>query len=177
MAKIYNSIQRPLTSADMMPVPIQWNPMSDDWKQWIDSHQVYNDAEYLECDKETLDIMKALHDRILSFGGDEVCMTAFNDDDEIILSRGQFFYGKSRLHKGEPQQCHYNSAKLWYENRGRCNIATGYALSKDGLWRSHSWVVVPKPRSIQIVETTVKRVAYFGVVLNDEECEKFLFTV
>lgn len=60
-------------------------------------------------------------------------------------------------------------------NQGRCSIATGYALSEDGLWRSHSWVIQPMKRTVRVWETTVKRVAYFGVVLTDEECEQFWY--
>lgn len=71
-------------------------------------------------------------------------------------------------------QCHYNSARLWYKNKDRCFIATGYALSEDGLWRCHSWVVQPMARTVRVWETTVKRVAYFGVVLTSEECEDFV---
>ena len=50
----------------------------------------------------------------------------------------------------------------------------GYALSEDGLWRCHSWVVQPMARTVRVWETTVKRVAYFGVVLTSEECEDFV---
>lgn len=39
--KGWNSL-KPITVPDQMPAPIHWNPMSDDWKRWIDSHQVYN---------------------------------------------------------------------------------------------------------------------------------------
>ena len=39
--KGWNSL-KPITAPDQMPAPIHWNPMSDDWKRWIDSHQVYN---------------------------------------------------------------------------------------------------------------------------------------
>ena len=63
---------------------------------------------------------------------------------------------------------------LWYKNKDRCFIATGYALSEDGLWRCHSWVVQPMARTVRVWETTVKRVAYFGVVLTSEECEDFV---
>ena len=50
-------------------------------------------------------------------------------------------------------------------------------LSEDGLWRQHSWVVQPMTRTVKVWETTVERVAYFGVVLNDEECQEFFDTV
>lgn len=75
--KGWNSL-KPITAPDQMPAPIHWNPMSDDWKQWMDSHQVYNSKSRFS--KEMLDAMKALHDKILSFGGDEVCMTAYDED-------------------------------------------------------------------------------------------------
>ena len=91
-----------------------------------------------------------------------------------ILERGRFFCGSSYMRKGQDCQCHYNSARLWYKNKDRCFIATGYALSEDGLWRCHSWVVQPMARTVRVWETTVKRVAYFGVVLTSEECENFV---
>ena len=168
--KGWNSL-KPITAPDQMSAPIHWNPMSDDWKKWIDSHQVYNAESRFS--KETLDAMKALHDRILSFGGDEVCMTAFDEDAAKTLSRGRFFYGSSYMRKGQPSQCHSNSAGLWHANRGHCSIATGYALSEDGLWRCHSWVVQPRTRTMRVWETTVKRVAYFGFIMNDAECQEF----
>lgn len=101
-------------------------------------------------------------------------MTAYDEDAVKALSRGQFFYGSSYMRKGQPSQCHANSAYLWDANRGYCSIATGYALSEDGLWRCHSWVVQPRSRTMRIWETTVKRVAYFGFVMNDTECQEFL---
>ena len=42
---------------------------------------------------------------------------------------------------------------------------TGYALSDDGLWRSHSWVVTDEV----LYETTVARELYFGIELEEEE--------
>ena len=146
--------------------------MNEDWKTRLTKSQIYNTSSGF--DAQTLKAMKELHDKILTFGGDEVCMTQFDEDTPKILERGQFFYGSSYMRKGQACQCHYNSARLWYENKDRCFIATGYALSEDGLWRCHSWVVQPMPRTIRVWETAVKRVAYFGVVLTNEECEKFV---
>ena len=54
--KGWNSL-KPITAPDQMPAPIHWNPMSDDWKQWMDSHQVYNGESRFS--KEMLDAMKA----------------------------------------------------------------------------------------------------------------------
>lgn len=47
-------------------------------------------------------------------------------------------------------------------------------LLNQWLWRCHSWVVQPMARTVRVWETTVKRVAYFGVVLTSEECEDFV---
>ena len=172
MAGSWNRKGHPIIMAEQMKHPIQWNPMKDEWKAWVNKNQVYNGTSHF--DPKMLDAMRKLHDRILTFGGDEVCMTAFDEDAQKILSRGQFFYGGSYMRKGQDCQCHCNSANLWNMNQGRCSIATGYALSEDGLWRSHSWVIQPMKRTVRVWETTVKRVAYFGVVLTSEECEDFV---
>lgn len=96
------------------------------------------------------------------------------DDYFAIMNHGQFFYGDhAHLKKGLPNHCHCNAAQFWAANKGRCQICTGYALSEDGIWRQHSWVVQPLTRSWRIWETTVKRIAYFGVIFDDAECERF----
>lgn len=48
-------------------------------------------------------------------------------------------------------------------------IATGYALSGDGLWRQHSWGVLRDG----IFETTETRLKYFGIVLQGERADYF----
>lgn len=42
----------------------------------------------------------------------------------------------------------------------------------DGCWRSHSWLVDDNG---DVIETTVGRRAYFGVVLNGDESDDFVF--
>ena len=91
--KGWNSL-KPITAPEQMSTPIHWNPMSDDWKRWIDSHQVYNGESRFS--KEMLDAMKALHDKILGFGGDEVCMTAYDEDAVKTLSRGLYAQGSAQ---------------------------------------------------------------------------------
>jgi hypothetical protein len=108
---------------------------------------------------------------LLDIGGWGVCTSRVEEDMELILSRGRKFPGKSKLMLGEPCQCHLNSACCWDENRELCKICTGYALSKDGMWRQHSWIFT---NNGAVVETTEKRVAYFGYVMTHEQCEDFL---
>lgn len=117
-----------------------------------------------------------LHQRLLSFGGYETCFPVIEEDMEKILARGQFWFGDhSKLMKGRDNACHANTCNLWEANRNEHEvaIATGYALSKDGVWRQHSWLLQRCARSVQIIETTCKRVAYFGFVMTEEEAESF----
>ena len=46
----------------------------------------------------------------------------------------------------------------------------GNSDSKEAI----AWVVQPRSRTMRVWETTVKRVAYFGFVMNDTECQEFL---
>ena len=88
--KGWNSSKHPIFSANQMPAPVKWNPMSEDWKAWLGENQVYHGTSGFS--KEVLETMKKLHDHILTFGGDEVCMTTYDEDAQKILDRGQFFY-------------------------------------------------------------------------------------
>ena len=75
--KGWNSSKHPILTANQMPAPIHWNPMNEDWKMRLTKSQIYNTSSGF--DTQTLDAMKKLHDKILTFGGDEVCMTMFDD--------------------------------------------------------------------------------------------------
>jgi hypothetical protein len=48
-------------------------------------------------------------------------------------------------------------------------IATGYALSDDGLWRQHSWDVLRDG----ILETTKARQKYFGILRQGKAADHF----
>jgi hypothetical protein len=122
--------------------------------------------------------------KILTFGGEEVCMPYIDqfveDEYNEMMERGQLWYGdRIKMLKGEPHRCHSNSAELWNANRNNPDVkvllATGYALSSDGLWCQHSWLVQVKPRANQIIETTEKRIAYFGYLMTEDESEKFVY--
>jgi hypothetical protein len=158
-------------------------------KQMYDSYDIYskikNQAfkDSLAWDKEDRTLRKLkyeksneLRDKLLSFGGNDACIIEPEEDIENILNYGQFWLGKSAISKkGKPNQCHYNSCNLWdsSDNASKTRICTGYALSSDGLWRQHSWLVLFKANSNAIVETTVKRVAYFGFIMDEETCKEF----
>lgn len=130
----------------------------------------YLPSEYPENDE----LACSLKDKLLSVGGTRIIMPRTDEDLEKTVSRGQFWMGSSAMmQKGLPSQCHMNSARLYMANKDKIRICTGYALSDDGIWRMHSWGIWTKPRSNKIVETTVKRVLYYGFVMTPEECEEF----
>ena len=116
--------------------------------------------------------LEELRDKILELGGSEVNVTQREPHLDELLERGQVFYGKgSKRCPGEASQCHTNVAALWVHDRKQIRIVTGYALSKDGLWRQHSWAL--DGRDNKVIETTIPRLLYYGVVLSDGEAEEF----
>jgi hypothetical protein len=108
---------------------------------------------------------------LLGIGGWAVCTPSLEPDLDKIVNSGRRFPGKSKMLKGLPCSCHQNSAIAWSTDKDKSRICTGYALTRDGMWRQHSWVTLA---SGELVETTVKRVQYFGYELTPAECEFFL---
>lgn len=95
----------------------------------------------------------------------------YEEDLHDILARGVFLRGYNAMFMpGEACRCHANSAYLWDVNRKTMLIATGYALSRDGMWRQHSWCVSRK--SNRVIETTEKRLLYYGFIMTDRESER-----
>ena len=114
----------------------------------------------------------ALEQRLLALGGTRVVYVGPDPDLPHILTRGHTFPGKATMQVGIPCRCHQNAAELWAADSARMAIATGYALSPDGLWRQHSWVILcDKPN--RAIETTIARTLYFGFILTPTEAEAF----
>jgi hypothetical protein len=170
----------PIRLPSEKPKEIPMNPSFDpDWERNIKDMWWYhkNNAEPVLAKGILFDKrLFELREKLLSFGGSEVCLPVTEDDLEEILNRGQLWYG-DRIHmmKGRPNQCHRNSAYCWNANKEKAVLCTGYALSEDRMWRQHSWLVELRPRKNKIVETTVERVAYFGFAMTEEEANQFYF--
>lgn len=130
-------------------------------------------AAMKESDPALVERFDPLRDRLLAAAG-IACAPQHEEDLDKLLSRGQFYnaYGARRM-PGRPSECHGNTARLWDANRDRVQIVTGYALSPDGCWRQHSWGWLPDGQ--RVVETTEKRILYYGFILTEEEAEEFLF--
>jgi hypothetical protein len=91
-------------------------------------------------------------------------------DLDKLLTRMQSWDGSEVItRRGNVSACHSNTARLW-ESGDVAGIATGYALSEDGLWRQHTWGI---SASGEPVETTLLRSAYAGYVLTAGEAADF----
>lgn len=135
----------------------------EEWRERVRKWQHTDDTI---CDDPKSEAIKR---KLLAIGGWAVC--GLDDPDrDVIMARGQLWSGRGAYFmKGRPSNCHGNVCALWEENRDTVQICTGWALSPDGMWRIHSWGLHQgKP-----VETTVKRTAYFGFVMTDEEASDF----
>src|SRR5205823_2585716 len=95
---------------------------------------------------------------------------------DILLERGRTFPSEGHVKVwGQARCCHQNSL-LYYAThhtlrfKGPCEVVTGYGLI-NGLWRQHSWVWDGE----RVIETTVSRTVYFGVILTPSEVMDFFF--
>lgn len=112
-----------------------------------------------------------LGERLKLIGGTVVCPT-FEEDLELILHKGETWLPLQKqivLARGEKSRCHQNVLRLW-EMNPHFRVCTGYALSKDGIWRSHSWCF--DPAAYRILETTEKSIAYHGAFLGRREIRR-----
>ncbi len=117
---------------------------------------------------ETMPELKPLQDRLLFFGGDWVALQP-EPDLEALLNKGQLIKGKVIFKPMAKCRCHSNCAQIWDKHPKTCKIATGWVLSTDGIWRQHTWIL----KNEAIIETTEPRTSYYGIVLRDEEANRF----
>jgi len=144
-----------------MKTRFKLNPMDSEWLARCKSNGWTRDSIHSQYDD--------LKNRLLDVAGQAVCLHK-EPDILDIMRRGKFFRGyNATMMKGAPCKCHSNSAALWNQNRNVTHIATGYALTRDGMWRQHSWCMY----GAGVVETTVKRLLYYGFVMTYDECVTF----
>lgn len=122
--------------------------------------------------------------KLLCYGGTSVCCPDYDEDLPKIMERGVLMQGlPSKLMVGEPNQCHANACNLYESNLAAgidVRIWTGYAISSDGIWRQHSWLkhyyTSRNGRKLEeLVETTKRRLLYFGFELTPEEADEFCY--
>lgn len=113
--------------------------------------------------------LEPLKQKLLASGGHAVILPAIEEDFDKIMKRGRLSVEKPIMRRSIATRCHSNVADLWESKGGRLKICTGYALSYDGAWRQHTWGLWKG----KIVETTEKRIAYFGFRMFQREAELF----
>jgi len=163
------------TAPAEMPYPLVCTPMDSAWLErvrgqwWSQSYtQTPQDAPWVRAHR-------ALIAHILQFGGEEVCMPGEESDLHELTHRGEFLYGAGAKMKTMRRcECHANSAALWTKNPAALRIMTGYALTVDGMWRQHTWCI--EVATGRPIETTTGRIAYYGVVLDEDEASRFALT-
>lgn len=170
----------PIRRPDQMARGLRWSKLDPDHQEAIRGKfwaRNYEGDLRVAFPGEKFDLVSGLmelKERLLGFGGEEACLPAWEEDLEKIMARGQFWYGaRAKKMPGRPSDCHRNACLLWEANQGQVHIATGYALSKDGLWRQHSWAIWERQSRNTVVETTESRIGYFGFVMTKEEAERF----
>ncbi len=116
-----------------------------------------------------------LKERLLSIGGKRVIIFSGDPDTDDILARGELINGRgASFIQGNPSQCHSNVGYLFEQFPDTTRVMTGYALSKDGIWRQHSWLIdIEPPGREYITETTESRELYYGFRMTKRESEKF----
>lgn len=175
--KISYIIGNPILKPNDMPVFIETGEFDKKWENNIKDMWWYHKnttppvcATHIKFDERMFD----LREKLLSFAGREVCMPISDCDINDILSYGQIWYGDRTLMRiGQPSQCHRNSAYLWNKNKDKYVLCTGYALTKDWMWRQHSWLIEPRKRKPRVIETTVPRILYFGFGMTNEQAQEF----
>jgi hypothetical protein len=110
-----------------------------------------------------------LSERLLELGGLAVVPPVHIEGIEFFVARAGASFAYGGFVAGEPNACHANSAELFLSGAVAA-LASGFALSSDGLWRMHSWGVDSAGRA---VETTVRREAYFGILFEGEAAQEF----
>jgi hypothetical protein len=113
--------------------------------------------------------LERLSQMLLAIGGAASGVGEYECQLDELLRRGQERVGRVRMRKMRPNHCHCNASELWRQDAEN-RLVTGYALTApDGGWGQHSWC----ERDGLIVETTVRRVRYWGMEMAGEEGTRF----
>jgi len=128
------------------------------------------DRRFREAARQQPDL-EALRLLLLGIGGIHLVAPPSPESElPLLIYAGFVMAGPVTLSTMRKSGCHRNVAEFWTEKRDELvGIGTGYALSDDGLWRQHSWGL----RREGILETTIVRAKYFGVLLQHGEADAF----
>jgi|GEM_PF-5696124 len=116
-----------------------------------------------------------VHAKLLEAGGHAAVMPPLGWFAQAFLERAVVSTASVQQVSGADNECHRNASEYYRRDPQRYQLVTGFGLSWDadglGCWRPHSWVFDLK--SGEIVETTLTRDTYYGVMLESHEAEAF----
>ena len=108
--------------------------------------------------------LKQLKSKLLTLGGERFQVDWFlNEQLPPMVRTVLYHYGEAiepsnvKYIKMESGQCHAHCETL--SQKHGWDWFTGFALSRDGIWRVHSFCL----DGTEIIETTESRVRYFGM--------------
>jgi hypothetical protein len=113
---------------------------------------------WAEANQAAIASLKA---KLFTIGGDKISPQPCPFVSEIA-SHGVLVELPIKLRQMDGNRCHHNVASLWEQRKKHSRlkaIATGYALSEDGMWRWHTWGLA----ATHILEATAVRLQYFGI--------------
>lgn len=161
--------------------------INEEWKEFICHNRwwssintiediILNSNEYCLTLNTDLILNIEIRDFLLSIDGSEVCLQTTIDESMLRFQfYKQIWFNNGtniNLEKMEECQCHSNSLKIWrtnyniYGEDSLYYLCTGYALSEDGIWRRHSWLIDKSNK--HIIETTREREIYCGYAMTHE---------
>lgn len=99
---------------------------------------------------------------LLSHGGGDVVVYDYPDEFlPVVINSGRLFQPNEIIEvAGAPKRCFDNCIAL-HERTGQ-DLVVGYSLTPQMLWCGHAWIW-DEANSV-IIETSRKRLAYFGAV-------------
>jgi hypothetical protein len=121
--------------------------------------------------QENQTVITSLKAILFAIGGDKISPQPCPFVSEIA-SHGVLVELPVKFRRMDGDRRHQNVASLWKQRKKRSRlkaIATGYALSEDGMWRWHTWGI----GATHILETTLVRLQYFGIPMDAEDADAF----
>lgn len=108
-----------------------------------------------------------LFEKLLAIGGQKV---TFRENDFVltmVATKGKQLLQPVQTRDDFPKKGgpHFDAALFWMKYVETAFIGTGFALNDDGIWQSHSWVMMDD----HIIEMTEPKKAYYGIQLNQPD--------
>ena len=149
---------------------IEFNDISNEEKHRLSRNGCTEGATIPDVLPNRAKNLAMMRDAILNYGGHAVLLDTLDPDTSMVLRSAQYQSGIAVvLIPGEESKCHHNAIREYWGDRENTVLFTGYAADETGVWVRHSWI----ERNDALLETTSRRLAYYGVRLTSAQAELF----